>query len=209
MLQFSWDFIGPLCTAVVKSFWQNGKLTCQMLAVVIQLIYKGGERSSLKNWCPMSLCDFPYKLVSKILASQLKTLLPDLVDLQQTGFVFGRHIQDNILAVKILQEQSRKSKDSLAIMMLLDFTKAYDLVDHKLIRDILERIGFCPEFVTLVQGLITGSSAKVHFNGLFTSWFPLARGIKQGCPLAPLLFALSTQPLMAILKQHLASGAVK
>jgi hypothetical protein len=208
MLQLSWDFIGPLCTAVVKSFWKDGKLTHQMLAVVIKLIYKGGERSSIKNWWPISLCNCPYKLVAKILASRVKVLLPDLVDAQKTGFVSGRHIQDNILAVKLLQESARKSKDPLA-MMLFDFAKAYDLFDHKLIWDVLESMGFCSEFITLVQGLITGSSAKVNFNGLFTAWFPLYCGVKQGCPIAPLIFALSTQPLMVILKEHLASGAVK
>jgi hypothetical protein len=64
-------------------------------------------------------------------------------------------------------------------------------------------------FINLAKGLITDSFAKVHFNGLFTSKFPLQRGVKQGCPLAPLLFALSTQPLMAILSAHRQSGAVR
>jgi hypothetical protein len=208
MLQTCWEFMGPLCIAVVKSFWRTGKLTGQIIAAVIKLIYKGGERSTLKNWRPISLLNCPYKVVAKILATRLKELLPRLVQPQQTGFVHGRHIQDNILAVKLLQERSRKSKSPLA-MLLLDFTKAYDLVDHHYLLAILAAMGFSPLFVNLVKGLITSSSAKVHFNGLFTGRFPLERGVKQGCPIAPLLFAISTQPLMLLLEQHLQAGLIK
>lgn len=50
--------------------------------------------------------------------------------------------------------------------------------------------------------------AKVHFNGLFTQPFPLHRGVHQGCPLAPLLFALSSQPLMLFLKDHATQGNI-
>jgi hypothetical protein len=92
---------------------------------------------------------------------------------------------------------------------LLDFAKAYDQVEHAFIWDLLAAMGFCPDFRALVQGLITGSAANVHFNGLFTGRFVLERGVKQGCPLAPLLFALSTQPVMLILKDHLQAGTVK
>jgi hypothetical protein len=56
-------------------------------------------------------------------------------------------------------------------MLLLDFTKAYDLVNHQYLLAILAAMGFSPLFVNLVKGLITCSSAKVHFNGLFKGDF--------------------------------------
>jgi hypothetical protein len=55
MLQSCWDFVGPLCISVVRSFWKDGLLSRQMQSIVIKLIYKGGERSLIKNWCPISL----------------------------------------------------------------------------------------------------------------------------------------------------------
>jgi hypothetical protein len=89
--------------------------------------------------------------VAKLLANRLKVLLPELVDVQQTGFVQGRHIQDNILAVKLVQEQARRSKNPTA-MFLLDFTKAYDRVDYHFLWAVLEAMGFSSEFILLVQG---------------------------------------------------------
>jgi hypothetical protein len=75
-----------------------------MLSAIIKLIYKGGERDLLKNWRPISLLNVPYKLVAKLIANRLRSILSKLVDTQQTGFMKGRHIQDNILTLKFSQE---------------------------------------------------------------------------------------------------------
>jgi hypothetical protein len=94
-------------------------------------------------------------------------------------------------------------------MLQIDFKKAYDRVEHVYIWDVMRKFGFSELFVALVQGLVLGGSAKVHFNGLFTDRFALARGVRQGCPLAPLLNSLVTQPLMAILKEKTRLGSIQ
>jgi hypothetical protein len=137
----------------------------------------------------------------------MKAVVPRLVDTQQTGFVQGRNIQDNILTLRAVQEKAKHSKTPLA-MLLLDFAKAYDQVDHSYTWAVLEIQGFDSTFINLIKGLVVPGSAKVHFNGLFTGRFPLDRGVRQGCPLAPLLFALVSQPLMAILKEKLNTGDI-
>jgi hypothetical protein len=97
----------------------------------------------------------------------------------------------NILTLKLAQENARQSKVPQA-MLLLDFQKAYDRVDHEYMWAVTWAYGFCSKFIELVQGLVTSSIAKVHFNGWFTERFNLGRGVRQGCLLAPLLFALVT-----------------
>jgi hypothetical protein len=80
---------------------------------------------------------------------------------------------------------------------------------HTYIWDTLRAMGIAEEFITLIRGLVEAGTAKVHFNGLFTARFPLQRGVRQGCPLAPLLYALATQPFMEIMKEQLVSQAVQ
>jgi hypothetical protein len=95
--------MGGDCCAVVHEFWQKKKLSKLMLAAIIKLIHKGGDRHFLKHWRPISLLNVPYKVIAKLLANRLKQILPDIVDIQQTGFIKGRSIHDNILTLKLVQ----------------------------------------------------------------------------------------------------------
>jgi hypothetical protein len=93
-------------------------------------------------------------------------------------------------------------------MFQINFSKAYDRVENFYMWEIMEQVGFSTEFIKLVQGLVLPGTAKVHFNGLFTPRFPLQRGVRQGCPLAPLLYSLSTQPLMILFQEKLKAGTI-
>jgi hypothetical protein len=95
------------------------------------------------------------------------------------------------------------------MMLQLDFVKAYDRVDHAFIWAVMQAFGFDPEFIDLVKGLITNATTKFHFNGLFSDRVAIERGVRQGCPLAPLLFSLTTQSLMDILNKHHAEGKLQ
>ncbi|KAL3679149.1 hypothetical protein R1sor_022105 [Riccia sorocarpa] len=73
--------------------------------------------------------NFTYKLVARIIATRLKALIPLLVDSQQTGFVAGRNITENVLALKIGQEWADISGQQ-AVFIKLDFMKAFDRVSE-------------------------------------------------------------------------------
>jgi hypothetical protein len=82
--------------------------------------------------------------------------LPQLVDLQQTGFIAGHQIFDNILSThKLLQEGAQHSRFPLA-MLRLNFTRAYDSVDHNFLGRVMENLGFSADFFYLVRGLDAG-----------------------------------------------------
>lgn len=57
--------------------------------------------------------------------------------------------------------------------------------------------------IALVKGFVESTQSNFHINGLFIQPFSLGRGVCQGCPLAPLLFALTTQPLILMFKRKL------
>lgn len=94
------------------------------------------------------------------------------------------------------------------LLILLDSEKAFDRVENAFIWAVLERIGLGGTFLKLVQGLRMASS-KVHVNGRFIEEVLLTRGVRQGCPLSPLLFALTTQPLMDYYSHKLGTGKLQ
>jgi hypothetical protein len=96
--------------------------------------------------------------------------------------------------LKLAQENARSSTVTHA-MLLLDFQKDYDRVDHGYICAVMQAYEFTSKFMELIQGLVTSNTAKVHFNCWFTEKFNLGRGVPQGCQLAPLIFALCVSAL--------------
>ncbi|KAL3699503.1 hypothetical protein R1sor_017525 [Riccia sorocarpa] len=202
-----WEFVGDECVRVVQTICAKKRLLRADTQGLIKLIPKGGEKKLLSNWRPISLINLTYKIVTKILATRVRSMMPQLVDPQQSGFIQGRFITDNVLSLKLGQEWA-KWTDQKALFVKLDFIKAYDRVDHTFLWMVLEKLGFDQTFLSLVKGLTCEGSAKVHINGSFTPEIRVERGVRQGCPLAPLLFALCTQPFMSMLKQSEEQGRI-
>jgi hypothetical protein len=79
---------------------------------------------------------------------------------------------------------------------LLDTHKAFDSVDHEWIHLVLKRAGFPAWFTHFVRGTLTDVKVAPFFGVKPTEWIPIFRGVKQGCPLSPLLFILAYDPLL-------------
>lgn len=85
----------------------------------------------MKDLRPILLCNVVYKLVPKLLANRLKKVLSKCVSEEQSTFVEGRSILDNVmLAIEIIHALKRKAKGNNAQLALkIDISKVYDRVD--------------------------------------------------------------------------------
>ncbi|KAL3682477.1 hypothetical protein R1sor_000499 [Riccia sorocarpa] len=203
-----WEFIRQDCIEMVKTFWDRKILLHHDSQGCIKLLAKNDEKQWIKNWRPITLMSCTYKIISKLVANMMKPLLPYLIDPEQSGFVPGRKIDDNILSLRLAEEWGKVSGDS-NLFVKLDFTKAFDRVSFTFLWHTLRSMGFPEDFIARIRGLMTGGTSKVHVNQAFTSAIKIKRGVRQGCPLAPLLFALSTQPLMCILRVEEEKGSLR
>ena len=80
-------------------------------------------------------------------------------------------------------------------ILTLDFARAYDRVDSNMLYAILAKFGFSADFVRIVQNLYEGCKSRVIINGDVGDGIPMNRGLKQGCPLAALLYLIYIEPL--------------
>ncbi|KAL3679018.1 hypothetical protein R1sor_021974 [Riccia sorocarpa] len=208
ILRIGWEFMKEDCFLMVQGFWDKKKLIGKDSRGVIKLIPKNERKHLLTNWGPITLLTTSYKIIAKIIAVRLKGMLPDIIDTQQTGFVAGRNIIDNILSLRLGQKWAQTTEQNVSFVKL-DFMKAYDRVAHGFLWDTLTATGIGDNTLERIQGLIVGGASEVHVNGNFTEEITIGRGVRQGCPLAPLLFAMTTQPLMRALRKEERRGNIR
>lgn len=104
----------------------------------------------------------------------------------------GRHIANNIRLVLDILDYKELINDK-AIILFLDFCKAFDTVEHEFIFESLHRFGFGPSFIKVVQTLYRNINSNVSLMNGVSSRFVISRGIRQGCPISPFLFLLVTE----------------
>ena len=131
------DLINSLNQAFVV-----GELSISQRRGVITLITKEDSNLlDLQNWRPITLLNIDYKIASKTLGKRIENVLPKLVHSDQTGFMKGRYIGENIRLINDVMEYTMEEKKG-GILVSLDFKKAFDTLEWQFIKKILELFNF-------------------------------------------------------------------
>ena len=113
----------------------------QRQGIIITIPKRDKPREFLKNWRPISLLNVTYKIGSSCIASRLKLVLPQLINEDQTGFVAGRYIGDNIRQLyDIIHYLNNKNEPGLLVS--IDFEKAFDSINWSFMHNVLKQYGF-------------------------------------------------------------------
>lgn len=208
--QQHWNIIGGDILKEVKLFFESGTLNPALNRTQIILIPKNQNPERLEQFRPISLCNFVYKIISKILANRLKPLLPDIIAEEQSAFVGNRQIQDNILIVQevIHRLRTRDRRRKFQAILKLDMQKAYDRIEWDFLQQCLYKMGFRAEWVKWVMQCVSTVSYSIKFNGESLPYFKPSRGIRQGDPLSPYLFIIVANVLSHMMKQALAEDTI-
>ena len=130
---------------LVNSFntaYNEGELSISQRRGVITLVPKEDScLSDLSNWRPITLLNLDYKITSKVIANRIERFLPRLIHPDQTGFVKGRYIGQNIRLINDIMEQT-KLQNIPGILLLLDFRKAFDTIEWSFIQNTLNLLNF-------------------------------------------------------------------
>lgn len=157
----------------------------------ISLIPKIDSPIKMKDF-PISCCDVCYKIISKITVNRLKPILPLLVDDNQSAFVRGRSIQDNILLMHDLVKAYQKIGGPSGCAIKMDIMKAFDTVKWDYLLTILTQMNI-PKKVRqwiFLCVCVSTVSFSINLNGSLTDNFNVSRGLRQGNPLFQTLFIL-------------------
>ena len=165
--------------------------------VTILIPKKGKDPKKVENLRPISLLNVLYKIVTKTIANRLAKVIPDLIHRDQTGFIKGRFIGENIrLILDIITETEHY--DIPGLLLFCDWRMAYDSVNWDYLKLVMDAYGFegpLKRWINILYDANGPVKARLQINGNISSPYVIERGLRQGCPLSCLLFLLCIEPL--------------
>ena len=193
--------ITPMLLNCLNHTLRTGEAPQSWKEAVISVIPKEGkDKKECSSYRPISVLNVDYKLFASVLSKRLEAIIPELIDLDQTGFVLNRQTQDNLR--RTLQVMSHVTSTKIGAMLVsLDAEKAFDSVGWEYLYRVLARFGFKDCFITCIKSLYSSPTARIRINGHLSQTIRLERGTRQGCPLSPTLFALFIEPLAQAIRE--------
>ena len=185
----------------VKACFSDGSLTPSQSQGLICLLHKGGDlaRENISNWRPIALLNSDYKLIAKLLAIRLYDVLDKLIHTDQHAFVKGRRISHMLRELYDIIE-NEKLHNSNTILLSIDYSKAFDTIKTQAILKSLQVYGFGEYFSRWIKILLSNRTCCIRNAGYISSEFPMERGVRQGCPISPILFILTSELFAASIR---------
>ncbi|XP_062116553.1 uncharacterized protein LOC133830553 [Humulus lupulus] len=203
-----WDVVGEDVIYMVQEFFTSGSFPDHLSETNIVLIPKKSEPESMGDLRPIALCNVVYKVVSKVMANRMKTILNMVISETQSAFVPGRLITDNIMvAFEVMHYLKRKGTGKDGYMDLkLDMSKAYDRIEWGFLEATMKKMGFGDHWVSLIMKCVSSVPYKIAISGKELGPIVPSRGLRQGDPLLPYLFIICAEGFSALISKFVAEG---
>lgn len=204
----TWSVIGFEVTAAIMEFFRTGKLLKQWNSANLVLIPKKTNASLPSDFRPISCLNTVYKVISRLLASRLKEILPLMISKAQSAFLPGRLLAENVLLATDLVNGYNSQSLSPRGMLKVDLRKAFDCVRWDFILSSLRALAIPDRYIGLIKECLSTATFSVSVNGVPGGFFKSTKGIRQGDPLSPYLFVLAMECLSCLLLSRYESGCI-
>ena len=144
---------------------------------------------------PLSIVNTDNRLIASFFRIHLEGIFSRWVSAAQRGFIRGRSMLANIIDVD-LQAMKISLSSRRGAIILFDFKAAFPSVSHDYMWAVLERIGVPRKWIRALQRLYIDNTHRVKFRGKIFGSFTTSSGVRQGCPVSPLIFAVVADVLL-------------
>ncbi|GJR49138.1 RNA-directed DNA polymerase, eukaryota, reverse transcriptase zinc-binding domain protein [Tanacetum coccineum] len=199
----AWNIVGNDVCDAVREFFASGKLLKEVNATMISLIPKMNTPNKVSDFRPIACCNVLYKCISKILTNRIKSGFEKVVSINQSAFIPGRSIQDNILLTREMLKGYNRKNGPQRCALKIDLQKAYDTVSWPFLEKCLKQFGFHEKMVKWIMTCVTSTTFSLWINGQAYGYFIGARGLRQGDPISLYLFTIVMEVLNLIMIKNI------
>jgi hypothetical protein len=181
--QHYWEIVHEDVVKVVLQFFISGWILPNYNSNTIILIPKSHSADTIEQFRPMAMANFKFKIISKVLADRLASIMPSLISKEQRGFIKSRNIKDCICltseAINLLDTKSFGGNVALKI----DISKAFDTLDWSFLLKVLKQFGFNATFCHWIETIISSANLSISINDNLHGFFLIApEGLDKAIP---------------------------
>ncbi|KAL7836057.1 hypothetical protein SRHO_G00284040 [Serrasalmus rhombeus] len=148
-----------------------------------------GDRRVCSNYRGITLLSLPGKVYAGVLEKRVRLIVEPRIQEEQCGFRPGRGTLDQLFTLSRILEGSWEFAQPVH-MCFVDLEKAFDCVPRGILWEVLREYGVHSSLLRAIQALYKQSRSLVRMAGSKSDFFPVRVGLRQGCPLSPILFII-------------------
>ena len=154
-----------------------------------------GDFYTASDTRPLAIVNTDNRIIASSLGLAWEPIFNKWVSKLQRGFLRGRSMLANVLDIDE-EAMTISLKESCGGLVLFDFKAAFSSIDHDYLLRCLEHIGMPRPALNAVRALYSQVRCALQFKGETYGAFDMTAGVRQGCPLSPLLFAVTVDLLL-------------
>lgn len=166
----------------------SGWLLPNFDANLVVLTPKTNHADTVEHYRPIAIANLKFKIISKILADILASIMPAITSVQQRDFINGRSIKDCICLTSEVVNVLHKKTFGGNLSLKVDIAKAFETLDWSFLPNVLESFGFNKVFCKWIHFILSSAKISISINGKHHDYFSCSRGVRQGDPLSLFFF---------------------